>query len=857
MRTIILAALVGAMVQGGLWLAAHTTLIAPDALERLQSLSYNVGVPADAAVDEVAPDVLARIDRELTAISAVTQQIRLYASTGPLAAVPEIARKHGLRVHLGLWLDKDAERNAREVEAAVRLANRHPNVRAVVVGNETLLRQDLTEDQLIGYLREVRRRVRVPVTTGETWDSWLAHPRLAREVGFLTVHILPYWEGIQAADSVRIAFERVEEVRAAFPGKRVYVGEFGWPSSGYNLHAAEPDPLSQADVLRRFVVEAAARGVEYNIVEATDQTWKTNEGSVGPYWGIFDRDAVAKFPLAGEVSERGDLLIALLGLLIGAALTVGLLRWRRVRFLQALVFALAANALGACVALVAFFPQQVYLNLGTALMWAVGFLMMVPLVLMILAKVYELAEVLLGHAPKRLIVRGHDAPARAGAPMVSVHVPAHRERPEVVIATLDALAGLDYPTFEVLVIVNNTPDERLWRPVEVRCRELGPRFKFLNFQDVAGFKAGAMNAALPFAAPEAEFFAVIDADYTVASDWLKDLVPYFDDPQIAAVQAPQDHRDAGDSVLKTIMNAEYAGFFDIGMIQRNEYDAIIYHGTMLLLRRSAFESVGGWGADTIVEDTELGLRLFEGGYGALYTNHRYGHGLLPDTFQAFKTQRQRWAYGSMQILRKHWRHLLPAAGTLKGGQRFQYATGWSYWISDAFGLLAAVLNLAWTPAILFVGVMMPTLALTVPIFTAFAVHVLHCWLLYRKRVRLPASQIAAAAIASMSLQFTVGTAVFTALVKDNLPFRRTDKGGSAKLGARTCPVVWESVLAALLLLAACAIYGTNYDRVTEIDLFALTLLVQSVPMASAVLLWLLERAAAARLAAPPRYVTRL
>ena len=107
------------------------------------------------------------------------------------------------------------------------------------------------------------------------------------------------------------------------------------------------------------------------------------------------------------------------------------------------------------------------------------------------------------------------------------------------------------------------------------------------------------------------------------------------------------------------MNGEYAGFFDIGMVQRNEVNAIIVHGTMCLIRRAALEAAGGWSSDTICEDTDLGLTLLEAGWRAHYTNRRYGHGLLPDSFEAYKKQRHRWAYGGFQILKKHWRRFLP------------------------------------------------------------------------------------------------------------------------------------------------------------------------------------------------------
>jgi cellulose synthase/poly-beta-1,6-N-acetylglucosamine synthase-like glycosyltransferase len=464
-----------------------------------------------------------------------------------------------------------------------------------------------------------------------------------------------------------------------------------------------------------------------------------------------------------------------------------------------------------------------------------GFGLMIPLVVITLAKIHEMAEVMLGRAPERLIphdgLKAHEPP-----PMVSIHIPAHREQPALLKQTLDAVAALDYPNFEAVVVVNNTPEEFYWKPVEEHCRALGSRFKFVNVLGLEGFKAGALNLALEHAARDAEIVAVVDADYVVHPDWLKDLAPAFEDAAVGLVQAPQDHRDGDRSRLKAIMNSEYAGFFDIGMIQRNEDDAIIQHGTMCLVRRSALAAVGGWSGDTIVEDTELGLRLYEAGYKALYTNRRYGWGVLPDTFQAFKTQRERWAYGAVQIIRKHWRHMLPGARTLNPAQKRQFVAGWAFWLSDTLGAAASILNLLWVPAILFIGVLIPTVALTLPIVTAFVVNLAHCVLLYRARVKMPMTRIAGAALAAMSLQLTVAGAVLNGLVRDNLPFKRTDKGGNAKAGATDNPVRRESALGAALLAGAVALVATNEYRVTEIDVFAFALLIQSLPFLAATLM---------------------
>ena len=196
----------------------------------------------------------------------------------------------------------------------------------------------------------------------------------------------------------------------------------------------------------------------------------------------------------------------------------------------------------------------------------------------------------------------------------------------------------------------------------------------------------------------------------------------FADSKVGLVQAPQDHRDGARSVMHHAMNGEYAGFFDIGMVQRNEVNAIIVHGTMCLIRRAALDAAGGWSSDTICEDTDLGLTILELGWVAQYTNRRYGHGLLPDSFQQFKRQRYRWAYGGFQIVKKHWRRFLPGASRLAPEQKREFTLGWLNWLgAESIGVLVALLNLLWVPFVAVLGIAIPDKILTVPIIAAFAV----------------------------------------------------------------------------------------------------------------------------------------
>ncbi len=410
----------------------------------------------------------------------------------------------------------------------------------------------------------------------------------------------------------------------------------------------------------------------------------------------------------------------------------------------------------------------------------------------------------------------------------------------MLMATLDAVAKLDYPNFECVVVINNTPDPALWQPVETHCSTLGERFKFLRVDKLTGYKAGALRLALEHTAPDAEIIGSIDADYVVGPEWLKDLVPLFADPRVGIVQSPQDHRDGDRSPMHNAMNAEYAGFFDIGMVQRNEVNAIVVHGTMCLIRRAALEASGNWPIDTIVEDTDMGLAILEHGWLAHYTNRRYGHGLLPDTFEAYKRQRQRWAFGGFQLVQKHWRQMLPWATGLSRDQKREYSIGWLNWLGcDSIGVIVAVLNIVWVPFVAFLTIAVPDRILTIPIIAAFTVSVAHFVALYRLRVRATPGQMAGAVCAAMAMQWTVARAVGLGILQERVPFLRTAKGGVGRKGP-DFPAFWEAVMAGLLLTGSATLVITNYKQVREIDIFAVVLVVQSLPFLAAVGLALIE-----------------
>ncbi|MBV9426378.1 MAG: glycosyltransferase, partial [Bradyrhizobiaceae bacterium] len=679
-----------ACVHTGLWLLGHQLTPAPAFEGTLASVSYTPP-STSRPYDDDHPVTAEQIRSDLKVIAPYAHAIRTYSSTGGMKLVPAIADEFGLKVTVGAWLTDETtardgterkkiqDRNEAEIKGAIDLARKQRNVIGVVVGNETIytgiyLDQDQIEDlkkkgtyrgqksvdDLIKLIQRVKREVQVPVTTGEIFSAWKTHPELVNAVDYIAAHILPYWNKVSDREAVDETMLRYEELRRTFPGKRVVIAEFGWPSAGYNRGDANPGGVEQATVIRDFAAQAENRGIDYNIIEAFDQPWKTSEGSVGPYWGLFDAARQPKFEWTGPIAYADHWKIAAVAVLIGLLLSLPILTIPAATFGQAVVLAVAVHVVGAWGATLLAYWNGHYFVFGAAFALMLGVALLVPLVVISLSRIEEIAMIAFGRKPQRLLASPPLAP-ESFVPKVSVHIPACREAPEMLKLTLDAVARLNYPNFECILVINNTPDPAMWRPVEEHCAGLGERFKFVRADELPGFKAGALRLALAHTAADAEIIGVIDADYVVDPGWLRDLVPAFADPAVGLVQAPQDHRDGARSVMHHAMNGEYAGFFDVGMIQRNENNAIIVHGTMCLIRRAALDNTGGWSSDTIVEDTDMGLAMLERGWHALYTNRRYGFGLLPDTYEAYRKQRHRWAYGGAQIVKKHWRAFLPGA----------------------------------------------------------------------------------------------------------------------------------------------------------------------------------------------------
>ena len=835
LSTLLIIIICASVTIGG-WTLYNVPILEPTWPTELQGMAFSPYQKNQDGVLGPTPSI-EEIESDLAFLSDKTRAIRTYTTEGIFFEIPRLAANHNINVTVGAWIDAQSKSNEDEIIRAVKLAQ-YTNVENIIIGNEVLLRDEIPIERLITYLNFTRDRVSQPVSTAEIWSNWMKYPQLAENVDFIAVHILPYWEGIDIADAVGFVADRVAQLQQRFPDKPIVIAEVGWPSEGRTRYSAVASVENEATFLRRFLQLAEQENFNYFLMEAFDQPWKQKiEGAVGAYWGIFDVERQAKFSFDGPIVKIPQWkTLASISITIGIMLlSLFYITSRTVNNTGKTFFAIVVYGLVTLVAWLIYDYSIQYITLTGIIVGIVLLIFMLGMIVLLLSETHEWIEAhwishrLRAHTPHT----GDDD----YQPMVSIHVPTFNEPPDMLIKTLNALSVLDYPNYEVIVMDNNTKNEKVWRPVQEHCALLGDNFKFYHEDPLPGFKAGALNYALRQTCDAAKILAFIDSDYIVNKNWLRELVPSFNNPNIAIVQAPQDYRDEEQNAFKAMCYAEYQGFFQIGMVTRNDQNAIIQHGTMTMVRRQTLDQLGGWAEWCITEDAELGLRVFEQGLEASYTTQSYGRGLMPDTFIDYKKQRYRWAYGAVQIIKQHLRKLLfPGESRLTTRQRYHFIAGWLPWFTDSASLVFSILAIIWSSGMIFAPEVFeaPHLAFSVFPILFFSFNFIKLFHLYNRKLKASLGRTFAAAIAGLSLSYTIGKAMLYGIVTSDQPFIRTPKQANPHILSVAIASAFEEILIFMAFMLVIFTL-TAIPRVDSPDftLWIALLAIQSIPYAAA------------------------
>ncbi len=311
-KAVSLFTLIAAVIAGSWWWLGGVIPMPPSPLdlgEKLYCVSYAPFRGQQTPLDLSTRIEPWQIDEDLGRLAKLTDCVRIYSVDFGLDRVPEIAERHGLKVLLGLWVSSHADRTKYQIDTGIAVAKRFPGViRAVIVGNEALLRGEVAPAALANLIHTVKSQVTMPVTYADVWEFWLRNRELAGAADFVTVHILPYWEDhpIAANEAANHIDSIRKQVVAAFPGKEVLIGEVGWPSAGRMRSGALPSPANQARAIHDILARGKRENFRVNLIEAFDQPWKRyQEGTVGGHWGIItDPPRKQKFEWGAPVSNH-------------------------------------------------------------------------------------------------------------------------------------------------------------------------------------------------------------------------------------------------------------------------------------------------------------------------------------------------------------------------------------------------------------------------------------------------------------------------------------------------------------------------------------------------------------------------
>ncbi|MGC8852547.1 MAG: glycosyltransferase family 2 protein [Hydrogenobacter sp.] len=346
-------------------------------------------------------------------------------------------------------------------------------------------------------------------------------------------------------------------------------------------------------------------------------------------------------------------------------------------------------------------------------------------------------------------------------PFVSIHVPIHKEPPDVVISTLESLKKQKYENYEVLVLVNNTPEEVLRKPIKDYCEKESGIFKY-HYIETAGYKGGTLNKAMSLSHPKVEIIGVVDSDYRVCPDFIRKGVSYFKD-KIAIVQFPQDYRDFPETLFYKAMYLSYRYFFAVIMRMCHVLGAVAFMGTVGFIRKESIKETGKWSEQIITEDSEMGLRMNLKGFKGIYVDESVGKGFMPFTWFSCRKQRFRWAYGNAQTLLKHFT-ALAFTKNLNFKQKVAFFIQNTVWHTPL--IYSLIFN--------YVGGFLSFLG--AGLLTGFLVSRLYSFLwIFRKIDRLTFSESVLALVFYFSLFFPMSYAPMRVLVPVEVSFYRTPK----------------------------------------------------------------------------------
>jgi glucan 1,3-beta-glucosidase len=238
----------------------------------------------------------AQVRRRMEIIKPHTKWVRSFSCTEGNEWIPKVAKDLGIKTLVGAWLGNDDEINQREIEGLIKLA-KEGLVDIAAVGNEVMYRKDLTEEQLLDFMKKVKAEIpNIPVGYVDAYYEFSHRPRITELCDVILCNCYPFWEGCPFENSLDYMKQMYYQAKAAGNGKEVIITETGWPSMGESLKGSVPSEKSARDYFINTQLWSSNDNIPVFYFSSFDESWKVGaEGVVGAYWGIWDKNEKLKF----------------------------------------------------------------------------------------------------------------------------------------------------------------------------------------------------------------------------------------------------------------------------------------------------------------------------------------------------------------------------------------------------------------------------------------------------------------------------------------------------------------------------------------------------------------------------------
>ena len=238
-----------------------------------------------------------QVRRRLKIMAPYTKWVRSFSCTEGNEFVPKIARELGMKTLVGAWLGDDTEKNENEMDALIQLAN-EGYVDIAAIGNEVMYRKDLTEDELLAFIKKGRDEIpaHIPVGYVDAYYEFTIKPRITEACDVILTNCYPYWEGTNQEYALAHMKSMYHQALAAANGKKVIITETGWPSQGESFKDSHPSIENAMKYFINTQLWSKSEQIEIFYFSSFDESWKVGpEGEVGAHWGIWDKNEKLKF----------------------------------------------------------------------------------------------------------------------------------------------------------------------------------------------------------------------------------------------------------------------------------------------------------------------------------------------------------------------------------------------------------------------------------------------------------------------------------------------------------------------------------------------------------------------------------